>query len=191
MLRVEAEPMSHRPACVLLLTWLAVGCVGVRARSDFDPNARFDSYRSFAWLSEEPGTLSGGPGTEGVDPLLARRIRESIERHLESRGYRKLDDPATADFVVSFSMGSRERIEIQSSPALGGGYYGYGGWYAGTSLSATAYTEGTLSIDVFDGTSHQAVWHGWASKRLDESANRAALVDEVVRAILAKFPPPR
>jgi hypothetical protein len=183
--------MRRRPACVLLLAWLAVGCAGVQARSDFDPNARFEDYRSFAWLGGEPGTLPGGAGTGDVDPLLARRIHESIESHLEARGYRKLDDPAAADFVVSFRMGSREKIQIESTPALGGGYYGYGGWYAGTSISATSYTEGTLSIDVFDGSSHLAVWHGWASKRIGQATDRAALVDEVVSAILAKFPPPR
>ena len=183
--------MRDRPACVLLLAWFIVGCAGIQAQSDFDTNARFDTYRSFAWLSEEPGTLPGGAGTEGVDPLLARRIHESIESHLEARGYRKLDDLAAADFVVSFSLDRREKIQIQSTPTLGGGYYGYGGWYAGSSVSATSYTEGTLAIDIFDGRSHLAVWHGWASKRVNQTTDRAALVDEVVSAILAKFPPPR
>ena len=183
--------MRHRPACVLLLAWFTVGCAGVQARSDFDPNARFDTYRSFAWLGEGPGTLAGGAGSEGVDPLLARRIRESIESHLEARGYRKLDDPAAADFVVSFSVGKQEKIQIQSSPMLGGRYYGYGGWYADSIVTTTSYTEGTLAIDVFDGRSHLAVWHGWASKRIAQTADRAAAVDEVVNAILAKFPPPR
>ena len=183
--------MRHHPACVLLLAWITLGCAGVQARSDFDPNARFDSYRTFAWLGEESGTLSRGAGSEEVDPLLARRIRESIESHLEARGYRKLDDPAAADFAVSFSVGKREKIQIQSSPTLGGGYYGYGGWYAGSNVSATSYTEGTLAIDIFDGRSHLAVWHGWATKRLNQTTDRAALVDEVVSAILAKFPPPR
>jgi hypothetical protein len=183
--------MRQLPACVLLLAWFSVGCAGVRARSDFDPSARFDAYRSFAWLSEAPGTLEGGAGTEDVDPLLARRIRGAIESQLVARGYQRLDDPAAADFVVSFSVGQREKIRIQSSPLLVGGYYGYGGWYAGSGVTATSYTEGTLAIDVFDGGSHLAVWHGWASRRVDESADRAAVVDEVVGAILARFPPPR
>src|SRR5262245_49991311 len=134
--------MLHRRACVLLLAYLGAGCAGVQARSDFDPNARFDTYRTFAWVGEEPGTLPGGDASEGIDPLLARRIRESIASHLEARGYRKVDDRSAADFAVSFSMGKQEKIQIQSSPTLGGDYYGYGGWYAGSSVSATSYTEG-------------------------------------------------
>ena len=182
--------MRHRLACVLMLASLAVGCAGVQARSDFDPNAHFDTYRSFAWLGEEPGAQPGGAGTEGVDPLLVRRIHESTETHLEARGYRKLDDPEAADFAVSFSVGRQEKLKIESSPMLGGGRYGYGGWYAG-SVSASSYTEGTLAIDIFDGKSHLAVWHGWATKRINQTTDRAALVDEAVSAILARFPPPR
>lgn len=181
--------MRDRASCVLLLACFAVACAGVRARSDFDPYARFDTYRTFAWLGEEPGTLPDGTATDGVDPLLARRIHEAIESHLEAQGYRKVDDLAAADFVVSFNEGRREKIRIQSSPGRGG--YGYGGWYADSSVTATSYTEGTLAIDIFDGKSHLAVWHGWASKRVNESTDRAAHVEEVVSAILAKFPPPR
>src|SRR5262245_18693275 len=102
---VEKQPLRHRAASVLLLAWLTVACAGVQARSDFDLNARFDTYRTFALLDEEQGTLSGVTSTEGVDPLLARRIQESIETHLAARGYRKVDDPAAADFVVSFTVG--------------------------------------------------------------------------------------
>jgi hypothetical protein len=186
------KPMRRRSVFVLLLAWLAVGCAGVQARSDFDPNARFDSYRTFAFLGKEPGTLPEGAGSEGADPLLARRIHEAIESHLEARGYRNVDDAATADFALSFSLGSREKIQVHSSPTLvGGGYWAWGGWYAGTSVSATSYTEDTLAIDVFDGGSHLAVWHGWASRRISQTSDRAAVVDEVVNAILARFPPGR
>ena len=182
--------MRPLPVCVQLLAWLGVACAGVRARSDFDPNAAFDTYHSYVWAGEEPGRLAGAAETGDVDPLLARRIRESIEQHLAARGYRKVDDPADADFAIAFSVGTQEKIRIRSDPALGG-HWGYGGWYAGSGVSASSYTEGTLSIDVFDGRSHLAVWHGWASRRIPPSADRAALVDEVVGAILASFPPPR
>ena len=184
--------MRHRPACLLLLAWIAVGCAGVKAQSDFDPNARFDSYKTFAWIGDQPGTLpSDSGGTQkSVDPLLARRIQSSIESYLEAKGYQKVEDLQAADFAVSFSVARKEKIQVQSYPTYAGGY-GYGGWYSGSSVSARSYTEGTLAIDVFDGKSHLAVWHGWASKRVDETMDRAALVDEVVRAILEKFPPPR
>ena len=179
---------------ILLLAWLVVGCVGIQAKSDYDPNARFDTYHTFAWTGEEPGRLPSEAGGERkpLDPLLARRIKEAIDTQLEAKGYKLTQDLEAADFAVSFSVGTREKIRVQSSPSYyGRGYYGYGGWYAGSSVSAQSYTEGTLAIDIFDGKSHMAVWHGWATKRVSETSDRAKVVDEVVSAILAKFPPPR
>jgi hypothetical protein len=183
--------MRHRSTLALLLASVLVGCAGVRARSDFDPGARFEAYRTFAWLDAKLGTLAGGAGTEVADPLLERRIREAIERALEARGLRRVEALDEADCVVSFTVGSREKLQIRSGPWLGGPYFGYGGWYAASSVTATSYTEGTLAIDVFDARSQLAVWHGWASKRIDGVENRAARVDAVVGAILAEFPPPR
>jgi hypothetical protein len=169
---------------------VALGCASTRAYSDFDPNARFESYRTFAWIGEEPGSLAAGhdPGDRGVDPLLARRIRATIERQLAARGYRQVESLDAADFVVTFSVGAREKIQVDTYPVAGGWY---GGWYATSGVSARSYTEGTLSIDVFDGESHQAVWHGWASQAIRDSTDRARLVEDVVTAILAKFPPQR
>jgi hypothetical protein len=58
-------------------------------------------------------------------------------------------------------------------------------------LERYTYTEGTLSIDIFDGHSHQPVWHGWGSKRITErDVQRAAeLIPPAVQRILRGFPP--
>jgi len=184
---------TSRSRGAALVLVLAVGCAGVRAHSDFDPNARFDTYRSYAWISKEPVLANvAEEGVRPIDPLLERRIRESIEDRLEAKGYRRVEDAQAGDFAIAFSVGSREKIQITSTPAMGPGWYGrYGGWYAASEVSARSYTEGTLAIDVFDVDSHQAVWHGWATKRVSDRMDREKLVDEVVGAILARFPPER
>ncbi len=184
----------NRPAVLAILLLFALGCAGTKAYSDFDPNGRFDTYRTFGWQSSEPqaSAATAESSVQNLDPLLARRIRDTIDARLEMKGYKRLSDWKGADFAVAFSVGSREKIQVQSSPTMGGGWYGArGGWYAGSTVSARSYTEGTLAIDIFDVQSHQAVWHGWASKRVTASMDRAKLVDEVVSAILAKFPPER
>lgn len=180
--------------------WLALAgaalvlaaCLGPRAYSDYDPNAVFDRYQTFAWLREGPDipttAAMSEDGIRGLDPLLARRIRSSVEEHLEAKGYRMVEDRKAADFVVDFSVARQEKVEVYATPSGWGGRYG--GWYA-TDVSAHTYVEGTLSIDVFDGRSQVAVWHGWASKRVTDSMDRAVVVDEVVGAVLKRFPPER
>jgi hypothetical protein len=53
------------------------------------------------------------------------------------------------------------------------------------------YREGTFAIDVFDGKSHQPVWHGWATKRTSEHdvKNAAEIIPPAVATIMKNFPP--
>ena len=68
------------------------------------------------------------------------------------------------------------------------GYF-YGGWYGGSDVQTVEYTEGSLAIEMFEASSRQAVWVGWASRRLYESDESQALIRATVDAILANFPP--
>jgi hypothetical protein len=174
---------------LLALGLALLGCA-TRAHTDFDPNAQFDHYRTFAWLTPE-GEMAEATSSQ-ADPLLLRRIREAIERDLVAKGYRRVDDRADADFVVGFSIASKEKLQPRSQVSVGIGSWGrHGGWAVSAPVAAESQSEGTLSIDVFDGRSQQPVWHGSASKPISPSTDREVLVNDVVGAILAEFPPER
>ena len=127
-----------------------------------------------------------------ADPLLLRRVRETIERDLVAKGYRRVDERADADFVVGFGIASQERLTPRSQVSVGIGSFGrHGGWAVSAPVASQSQTEGTLSIDIFDGESEQPVWHGSATKPISPSTDRAVLVNDVVGAILAGFPPDR
>ena len=55
-------------------------------------------------------------------------------------------------------------------------------------MSVQQYTEGTLSLDVYDRKTEQAVWVGWASKRLSRNDDSQKLINEAVSGILMQFP---
>lgn len=183
------DRVARAGLAALLLLFAVSGCA-TRAYTDSDPNARFDRYRSFAWFAAQEQMAEAMSGQ--ADPLLLRRIREAIENGLVAKGYQKVEDRESADFLVSFSVGSRERLQPQSQVRIGIGSYGrYGGWSASAPVATQSYAEGTLAIDVFDGESRKPVFHGWAARPVKPSMDRAVLVDDVVGAILAKFPPER
>ncbi|HET7756193.1 MAG TPA: DUF4136 domain-containing protein, partial [Steroidobacteraceae bacterium] len=116
---------------------------------------------------------------------------------LARKGFNEASDAAAADFVVDFTVGSRERTDVRSYPAPyrgpwiwdRPGWWGYSYW--GTELDVRQYREGTLSIDIFDGRSRQPVWHGWAKKELTQSdlEHSEAPVRAAVDQVLAGFPP--
>lgn len=164
-------------------------CASLRVGSDFDRNAAFSGYHAFAWMPREHyGTRN---------PLVVERARDAIRAELTNKGFTYAGNAATADFVVDFTIGARERVDIASYPAPYAGPWNwrYRGWwgypYWGNTIDVREYREGTLSIDVFDARNHKAVWHGWAKKELSQAdIDRSETpIREAVAGVLDKFPP--
>jgi hypothetical protein len=158
--------------------------------ADHDPAQNFSGYRTFAWIADDPMIAPPGDGAR-VSPLNRRRIEEAIEQTLAAKGFQKLRDGAEADFAVAYSVGARDRIDAHSFPEPYVGVWRWGRPYYGRGVDVDVYREGTLAIDVFDGRTHQPVWHGWASKRVTEHDVRRAAeqIPPAVAAILSNFPP--
>jgi len=165
------------------------GCASVR--SDYDRSASFANFHTYAIMPRPH---------QDDSPILVTRIQEAITRELGRRGFRPAVDAGSADFVVDFSLGYKERTDLKSYPdpygTLNWGWGSDGGWWGGpywnpNEIDLHQYRDGTLSIDVFDGHIHKPIWHGWrrkplSRKELDRSADP---IRATVRSILAKFPP--
>ena len=91
-----------------LLSMLVLsGCAtGFKAIYDHDPAKDFSTYRTFAWISDHPMKVGEGVGV--TNPLLEPRIMSAVESTLAARGYEKVAETENADFVLSFTVGSRE-----------------------------------------------------------------------------------
>lgn len=173
-------------SCVLL-----AGCAStMQARSDFDSSQSFSSYRQFAWMETDPLIAPSGTASN-VSALNRRRIVEAIETELGSKGFLKTSDREAADFVVAYTAGARDRLDVQAYPVPYRGYWHWGHPYFGSDVDVGTYQEGTLAIDVFDGKTRQPVWHGWATKRITAADVKAAAeqIPLAVTAILKDFPP--
>ena len=186
---------AHKRGLLSALVAIILGgcATGFQATYDHDPTHDFGAYRTFAWVSAHPMVI--GATNRIPNPLLEPRIMDTVERSLRAKGYRKVADPASADFVMAFTVGSREEIRVDSYPTMagrhypgrwGGGYYGYG-----TDTTVRQYTQGMLALDIFDVSERRPVWHGVATKKINESdrENMQVTIDDAVGAILAGFPP--
>jgi len=184
------------PVIVAVTVVLAACASGFTASHDSDPEHDFGGYRTYAWISDHPMIV--GETSRIPNPLLESRIMGTIEEGMTARGFNKVNDPEIADFVLSFTVGSREEIRVDSYPSSYAGYgYGrgarWGGAYygMGTETNVRQYQKGMLALDVFDVAEHRPVWHGVATKSITESDRKK--IDETVRAavdaILAGFPP--
>jgi hypothetical protein len=172
-----------------LVSMFAACATTFETHADHDRKQNFGTYRTFAWISDQP--MMTAPGEARASPLNQRRIEEAIEKEFTAKGFRKVAERDTADFVVSYTVGARDRLDVQSYPTPYRGPWLWGWPYFGHDVDVTSYREGTLAIDVFDGKTHQPVWHGWASRRISDAdvKNAAELIPPAVASILKKFPP--
>ena len=187
---------AHLSAAARLLGLIATAivlaaCTTLRVGSDHDPTARFSGYHTYVWMPPRAKIY------ESPNPLVVQRAHDAIQGALAAKGYELVSNTAEADFVVDFTIGSRERTDVHSYPAPYGGPwlrrspYWWGAPYWGSEVDVRQYREGTISIDVFDTRSHRPTWHGWARKELTrvDLEQSAGSIREAVDSVLAQFPP--
>ena len=165
------------------------GCESISTKTDYDSNFSFSGYHTFSWISKSP-LVSKSPE---VSPLTEGRIEKAVMTVLSQKGFRFVDDPAKADFVLAFTVGARQQVRVTSNPYAAGygmGPYMWGGPYY-QNIDVHEFTEGRLAIDIFDVKQRQPVWHGHATKSISSSdqKNRDELINKAVAAILKSFPP--
>ena len=180
--------MRH-PLMGLLAVVLTAGCSSTRVNSDFNESADFSSYRTWAFMSETPLLIAEAAS---VNPLVQGRVMNATRAALTAKGYAFVENRQRADFVVSFTLGARDKIRVTSYPTAyrSPGRWGWGAAYH-SDVDVRKYVEGTLAIDVFDVKQKRPVWHGWAVRTISaaDRRNPAPVINETVAAILDEFPP--
>ena len=169
---------------------LASCAYGPTVRTDFDPAANFQNYRTYSWIETEV--------PRGMNPLMFSRVKSLIDRALAARGFTHVPN---GDFAIAFAIGEKDRTEINDyGPFYGGhGWGGWGGWghwggwggwgHPYGSIDVDYYTERSVVIDIYDGPSRRPVWHGVGSNREYRDKIDYVKLDQAIAAALAKFPP--
>ncbi len=169
---------------LLAILLVVTSCTSVRVAADYDRNANFNNYKTFAFFKT-------GIDKAEISDLDKRRILRAIESELLAKGYTKSDKP---DLLVSLFTKSNQRVDVYNN------YWGYGGWGWGgfgpgwgwgwNQPNVSTSTEGTLYIDLIDANKKELVWQGmgtgYLSKNLDKKEER---IKEFVAEIMKKYPP--
>ncbi len=166
----------------LLLAVLLTSCSSVRVASDYDREANFTNYQSYAFF--KPGIDKAE-----ISDLDKKRILRAIEAEMEAKGFTKSDDP---DLLVSIFTKTNENINIYQNNMMGWGYgWGWHPWYWGSGYNTVNRTsEGTLYLDLIDAENKELVWQGMGTAALAKDVDKKQKrINEIVGKILEKYPP--
>jgi hypothetical protein len=185
----------QRFSAFVFLSLLLASC-GIPVKQDYDSTADLHALRSFNWQSK----VQKPTGNELTDnTLLDSRIRAAVEAELLAKGHRKLE--TAPDYLVAYTYtvqnrSERDPYDSRVGVGVGVGKGSRGGFGSiGFNLGGDRdYEQDTLIIDLLDPATGKLLWRGFARQRLvwqSDPEKSAARINEVVAAILGKFPPPR
>ncbi len=171
---------------VILIATLLTSCTSVRVATDYDREANFGEYQSFAFF--KPGIDKAE-----ISDLDKKRILRAIDSELSAKGMKKSEDP---NVLVSIFTKEKERVDVYNNNFGWGWGWGWGwnpwwgGGFYGNNVARS--TEGVLYIDLIDAKTNELVWQGIGSARLITSNNidkKEARIREIVKEIMAEYPP--
>ena len=108
-----------------------------------------------------------------MNPVMFQRITDDFDLSLSQRGYQKV---APGDLSLVLTIGEQNKTDVETWGRFG------------LQTSVYQYTQGQLSIDVFDTKTKQALWHGQASGTVNPDNPKASRVDAAIGKLMLKFP---
>lgn len=168
----------------LALLIMVTSCSSVRVATDYDKDANFSTYKTFAFFKT-------GIDKAEISDLDKRRILRAIEADMLAKGFTKSDNP---DILVSLFTKSQQRVDVYNN-SWGYGGWGWGGFHGPWGWgyhqpTATTSTEGVLYIDLIDANKKELVWQGMGTGFLTQNMEKKeARIQEFVTKIMEKYPP--
>ncbi|SFW64594.1 DUF4136 domain-containing protein [Cellulophaga fucicola] len=169
----------------ILALVLFSSCTSVRVLSDYDKEASFDTYKTYAFYKT-------GIDKAQISDLDKKRILKAIDAEMSSRGFVKSSTP---DILVSIFTKEKERVDIYNNYWGGGFGWGWNPYYYGNGFNrnnVSTSTEGSLYIDLIDSKNKELVWQGRGIGTLNNTSNiekKEQRIREFVSQILEAYPP--
>lgn len=163
---------------IVLIAVLITSCASVSVSTDYDKQAPFDSYKTFAFYK---------PGIDKVkiSDLDKKRILRAIEKEMLVKGFTISENP---DLLVNINTSTEKNVNVYNA-GIG---YGWGPWYGNFNRSISNSTNGVLYIDLINSNDKQLVWQGRGAGYLTHNIEKKdARTQEFVTKILEKYPPNR
>lgn len=167
------------------LVLLLAGCATDSLREEVIAHPDYDitSFETYSWAEEPVAVIGVLAGAESVQ--LELRIKDAVNRMLQSRGYR-LDDKNNAQLRVSTMVGAIEESNYSTHVVDSQRYHG--AQFRWT--QENDFLRGAVSVIFIHPDTEDIVWQGSVGENLKNDANRArGTVGKFIGMIGEMLPP--
>jgi hypothetical protein len=179
------KPVPALP--LLLLALLPASPLAAKVRVDYDRNADFESYRTYAWKATPDTSL------DEDYPDIHARIVKGVEYYLTEGDL--IEDEENPDLWVTYHARTTSDLRVDTTQM---GYMYGAGWawdpyWGGPGAipmvgHARTYKRGTFVLDLVDAHTGEIVWRGTAEGQLKSDRDKLKRsIDAVLRKMVRKW----
>jgi Domain of unknown function (DUF4136) len=160
--------------CAVLLCFASTIAIGQQVSVNYDHNASFSQYHTYAWGSNNKNQIQNS--------ILAQVAQQDIEAAMQQKGLQKVEESQNPDLVLAASGGEREQTSYNAW-----GMRGIGGGMGG--ISPQENVEATMVVSLYDVKAKSLVWRGIAQNTLNNNGNKnQEMVQKAVQKMFKQWP---
>lgn len=167
---------------LILVTGLLVSCGGPKPLVDYDRQANFSSYNTYAVYPQID---------TGLSQLDDKRLLNALEQAMRAKGFTKSDTPDIYVNIFTSQFQDRNRNSIGIGIGSGGGNVGVG-VSGGIPIGSQVVNYLILTLDFIDKSSDDLVWQAKVEEKFNLRANpeqRAKFFKVVLEKAIKQYPP--
>ena len=91
---------------------LSIGCSSWNVSQDYDKEADFATYKTFAWIEQPTTGMGSARAAQQMNTLLDKRIKGAVETQLNAKGLVKATE--NPDLLLIYHTGVDDKVDVSS-----------------------------------------------------------------------------
>ena len=177
--------MNGKLIALCSLLTLVMGCSSMKVNNDYDHQADFSSYKTYAWHESDQSL-------EDTNPLAHERLVSAVDGQLSAKGFQKVS--SNPDVFVTYHTDEDQQMSLNTS-YMGGGWgagpgWGWGGGMGSSTTTVQKYNVGSVVLDMWDAKQKRLVWRGTASDTISDNPQKnAEKITKATQKLFESYPP--
>jgi len=160
--------------CAMLLCLASTISVGQQVSVNYNHNASFAQYHTYAWGSNNNNEIQNS--------ILAQVAHQDINTAMQGKGLQMVQESQNPDLILTSNGGMKQQTSYSAW-----GMRGIGGGMGG--ISPEQSMEGTIIVDLYDAKTQSLVWRGIAQNTLNKNGNKnQEMVQKSITKMFKQWP---
>ncbi len=160
--------------CAMLLCVASTIVVGQQVSVNYNHNASFSQYHTYAWGSNNSNEIRNS--------ILAQVAHQDIDTAMQGKGLQMVQESQSPDLILTSNGGMKQQTSYSAW-----GMRGIGGGMGG--ISPEQSMEATMIVDLYDAKTQSLIWRGIAQNTLNNNGNKnQEMVQKAVQKMFKQWP---